>query len=165
MRSSPNSPRNLPDAADTFVKCFQALTGAWDLERTISDGSSFAGSAVFSPFGDDKLLLVEEGLFRPAGLTDPSQQPMPAGRQWVWRLVASNQLEISYPEPDGRLYHCFRPVLEAGDWRGAAEHLCGADTYRADYRLGANSMEIVHDVAGPAKDYRLTSRFSRRRAS
>lgn len=163
MRSSPNSRRDLPDGANTFADWFQALTGAWTLERTISDGSSFSGTAVFSPFGDNALLLVEEGLFRPGGLTDPHQKPMPAGRQWIWRLVGTGQgqLDISYPEPDGRLYHNFRPVHAAGEWRGAGEHLCGADVYRADYRLGANRMEIVHDVAGPAKDYRLTSRFSR----
>ena len=141
---------------DSFVQWFGALGGQWRLIREISDGSRFVGDAVFSKIGEADFLLREEGKFFPAG-----QAGLAAGRRWIWRLDETGLFEIRYPSPDGRLYHRFEPASDDGAWCGEAGHLCGDDNYAATYRLGIGEMEIVHHVSGPAKHYRLMSRFTR----
>jgi len=138
-----------------FRPVFAALEGEWRLERQGSGGEDFAGTAVFRAAGADSLLLVEEGELRlPAGA------PLKARREWLWRLSGEAQLEILF-HPGGRTYHLIPLHPHAGGWAGEAVHPCGDDFYRAQYRFGADSFQIVHDVSGPAKDYRLTGRYDR----
>lgn len=157
MPSLQSSRTASPEASNQALGTwFSSLAGEWRLEREISDGSRFVGEASFERIADDNLSLTENGTFFSA-----NQTALPAGRQWVWRLLPGGLIEVRYPEPDNRLYHQFTPDYVEGHWVGRAEHICGADVYCGLYRLGPARMEIVHDVCGPAKDYRLTSRFLR----
>ncbi|GIL02604.1 MAG: hypothetical protein BroJett030_25030 [Alphaproteobacteria bacterium] len=155
MRSSRAS-RSSSDETAGLAAWFAALAGSWRLTRQASDGSYFAGKADFVADGARGWLESEAGTF----VTADGRQ-FAAGRQWRWRLTAGGVLDIAYPPPDERPYHRFAPQAEGGEWRGEAIHVCGADRYLARYRLAADMIEIIHHVSGPAKDYRLTGRFTR----
>ena len=144
-----------------FGAWFNRLDGVWHLTREASDGSHFSGTASFSRLGEAKYLLHETGTMKLAG-----GENLPATRDWIWFLTDRGEIEIRYPdEAGGKLYHRFRPErvdgVQGDAWRGMADHHCGADLYRGTYCLSAGSIEIVHHVTGPAKDYRLAARLER----
>jgi hypothetical protein len=149
-------PASLDAAAGSFARLFHSLEGEWRLEKSMSGGQDFAGTALFARVAGDCLRLTESGV-----LTLPDSQ-LQAGRAWDWFLRADGQLEIRYPaENGGGSYHRLTPVRDGGSWFGQASHLCAADVYDADYRLGEKAMLIEHLVRGPNKDYRVRAQFSR----
>ena len=122
----------------------------------MSGGQQFSGTALFVRLTQDCLRLTETGV-----LTLPGSQ-LQAGRAWNWFLRDGGRLEVRYPqEHGGGSYHVLTPVRDGETWFGQASHLCVADVYDADYRLGENAMLIEHAVRGPNKDYRVRAQFSR----
>lgn len=132
-----------------------SLAGRWEVERTATDGSRFAGEAVFAP-GDEGLRLHEAGTLELA-----TGARLAAERSWLWLCPAPGILEIRYP--DGRSYHRFEPAGDGTAFEGGAVHLCGADAYEGLYRLEARMLVVRHRVRGPAKDYALEAVYTRGR--
>ena len=149
-------PASLDAAAGSFARLFQSLEGQWRLQKSMSGGQNFVGTALFARLAADCLRLTESGV-----LTLPDSQ-LQAGRTWDWFLRADGQLDIRYPrEQGGAPYHLLTPVRDGATWSGQASHLCAADVYEADYRLGEKAVLIEHWVRGPNKHYRVRAQFSR----
>jgi hypothetical protein len=154
-------PASLDQAAGSFERLFQTFEGEWRLEKSMSDGSLFTGTAKFERAADNCLSLTESGV-----LTLPGAQ-LQAGRAWDWFLRERCSLEIRYPHAHGGgPYHLLTPVRlcdgwGADGWAGSATHLCGADAYLADYSFSEDAILIDHSVKGPKKGYRIEARMRR----
>lgn len=127
--------------------------GAWTLSRVIDDrragqAGAFEGRARFEPDGEG-LRYREEGTLTLHG------RAFPATRAYLWRAEGD---AIAVRFADGRPFHRFRP-----EGRGAGtDHSCGADLYRVAYDFGRWPLwEAAWEVAGPAKDYGMRSRYAR----
>lgn len=142
---------------DPIYRYFQSLEGIWRLERDYSDGSQFAGEAVFTILRSDVLLLSEKGRFlRPDGAA------FTAGRDWQWCLAGPALFEICYCEASGGgLYHRLALQPEGADLVGEAEHLCEKDRYFGHYRFSPNRIDVHQKVRGPKKNYELKSTHTR----
>lgn len=129
-----------------------AFRGEWAVERRIEDlragrEGGFAGTARFdrTPSG---LLYSEEGWLDYGGTR------MRAFRRYLWRAVGAGEIEVRFE--DGRFFHRFY----ADEARPAAIHDCGADRYRVSYDFRRwPRWQAEWRVSGPAKDYRLVSRY------
>jgi hypothetical protein len=150
------------------------LRGDWNVVRTISDhrtgqAGSFRGQATFRPCAAG--LAHEIGLageYRPA---DPDGRVLayhehgelqfgghrgPASRSLLCRDAGDGSADIRFA--DGREF--YRLDLRPGTW--SAEHPCRADQYLVTVtRLGPDSFTEAWRVAGPGKDYELSTTYSR----
>ena len=154
----PLKPASQPEKVTDFAFLFCALPGKWALERSYSDGSRFTGKAIFGPYEKHALSLSETGT-----LTRPDKTHLIAGREWNWRLVEPDVLEVHFGMASGGgLYHRIALRAEADNWAGEAEHLCGADRYIGQYMFGADRIIVRQQVSGPNKEYDLETRFLRR---
>ncbi len=128
------------------------------LNREISPGFHFEGTATFEALSVSAYLLRESGLLQRA-----DGPPMNAARSWHWELEGENQLKISYDEDPPRLYHALSLQLnEDGSlWVGQDLHLCEPDEYDGEYILGEKKLESIQTVSGPNKAYRVHSIFQR----
>ena len=131
------------------------LIGDWRLERHISDGSRFSGTATFSKNGDKTLLLEEKGFLARRG------QRFEASRKWHWEIETDDRVRVLFHDQESRLYHDLMFQKEAGTWHATAEHLCSEDLYKGSYRLHPDSIEIQQWIKGPAKDMTLQSHYTR----
>ncbi|GMG84878.1 DUF6314 family protein [Paralimibaculum aggregatum] len=127
------------------------FAGRWQMFRIIENVEEgvigeFWGDAVFSPDGAG-LRCVESGVLRFRG------EDYHADRTALWRFPERGRIEVQYE--DGRPFHDF--VLD--DPR--AEHQCGDDRYRVSYRFHRDAWLSRWEVAGPRKDYVMTSRYRR----
>ena len=130
------------------------LEGSWALIREVEDRQTgdhgrFAGEAVFAPAGPE-LVSREEGVFRFRLYDDV------VTRSYRYRFPVPAAAEVYFDH--GGFFH--RLDFSTGRWE--AQHLCGADLYRGTFRVdGADLWHVIWDVAGPDKDHRITSRFTR----
>lgn len=70
-------------------------------------------------------------------------------------------LEIRFDDMEQRLFERVALTAAAAGLEGAAEHLCGTDTYCSRYQFALpGSFAIVHAVTGPRKDYVIRSHYS-----
>ena len=130
------------------------FAGDWRVARAIEDRLSgrpgrFEGVARLRPEGDG-LRYREEGR-----LWLGDSRPLAAHRDSLWDEDAEG---IAVRFADGRPFHRFRPEGRAA----GTDHPCGADLYRVTYDLsGWPAWEAEWRVRGPAKDYRMASRYER----
>ncbi len=125
--------------------------GRWQMVRIIenvSDGviGEFWGACEFVAESGG-LICREDGVLRFRGVDYAS------GRVSRWRFPGAGRIEVLYE--DGRPFHDFAAELPE------ATHLCGEDLYRVSYEFGADTWLSRWDVAGPAKDYAMTTRYRR----
>ncbi|MEL6477417.1 MAG: DUF6314 family protein, partial [Pseudomonadota bacterium] len=106
----------------------------------------FWGEAEFSPDGAG-LSCFEAGVLRFKG------HDYHADRRSLWRFPEGGRVEVQYE--DGRPFHDF--ILEEPE----AVHLCGEDRYRVSYDFGEDHWTSIWDVRGPAKDYVMTTHYTR----
>jgi len=124
------------------------FAGKWRLERQITHQgqppAGFSGWATWAaaPGG---MQYFELGELRLTG-----QPPMRAERRYFWHA----DLRVDFE--DGRFFHQVPPE------GGTARHWCDPDTYDVRYDFsGWPRFEVIWQVAGPAKQYAMVSRYSR----
>ncbi|MBK0398927.1 hypothetical protein H0I76_06980 [Limibaculum sp. M0105] len=96
---------------------------------------------------DEVLVCSESGVLRFAG------RDFAAGRTTFWGFASDGAIHVAYD--DGRPFHSFRLAAPQG------LHLCGADRYEVNYSFAAESWTSHWIVAGPRKDYTMTTRYCR----
>jgi Family of unknown function (DUF6314) len=143
-----------PSVADDTVGY---LVGEWDVVRQIADhrsglAGSFRGRACFRPPspGSPVLEFTEQGELQFGGHRGP------AGRSLRYYGREDGGADVRFA--DGRDF--YRLDLRAGICE--AVHPCRADRYAVTVtRLSADSFTEVWQVVGPAKDYDLTTVYTR----
>lgn len=145
-----------------------ALTGTWDLHRTIEDRVAHAtgtvsGTTVIEVEHLDRLRWSESGVLDWQGRRVPITRVLHLVRRGV--PCADGHLRDDQ-EPawfvlfdDGRDFH---PWVTGEQ----VEHPCGADVYRGRIDVepagsGRQRWTVQWDVTGPAKDYTLVSVLTR----
>ncbi|MFM9925788.1 DUF6314 family protein [Variovorax sp. H27-G14] len=135
---------------------FDALIGAWALERTIEGQARMSGTAVFSPLGPHMLKYREEGRIR---LADGKE--FDGHREYLFERAPAGFL-VHFAETPPRLFHAIAVVPDGDALAGSATHLCTPDTYDSGYRfLPDGSFTIRHTVHGPRKSYLSATAFTR----
>lgn len=130
------------------------FAGDWRVLRRIDDRLSgrpgrFEGTALLTPEGEG-LRYHEEGT-----LTLGDGPPLAAHRDYLWRPDNDG---IAVLFADGRPFHRFVPEGRAP----GTDHPCGRDLYRVTYDLTAwPAWTTEWTVAGPAKDYTMSTRYAR----
>ncbi|MEM8793090.1 MAG: DUF6314 family protein [Pseudomonadota bacterium] len=127
------------------------FAGQWQMVRIIENVTEgvigeFWGEADFAPDGNG-LTCRENGVLRFRGADYHAE------RAALWRFPGAGRVEVRYE--DGRPFHDFV------DEDPEAIHQCGEDTYRVSYAFDGDAWTSVWDVKGPAKDYRMTTRYRR----
>ncbi len=122
----------------------------------ISNGASFDGRAAFKKIHPNVMRLKETG-----AITMPDGSGIEASRYWLWKFVDLNQLDILYDEEVPRLYHSLSFATNEDGWISEAIHHCGKDDYFGRYKFVENLLTIDHQIRGPAKNYDVSSRYSR----
>lgn len=125
--------------------------GRWQMMRIIEnlpEGviGEFWGEAVFQPDGQG-LTCRENGVLRFRGVDYHAE------RRSLWRFPDRARVEVQYE--DGRPFHDFATDAPV------AEHLCGEDHYRVSYQFGDDVWLSRWEVAGPQKDYQMSTRYRR----
>ena len=138
----------------------EGLAGRWAIERAFEgEGARAAGVASLRPEGAETLAYRET-----CQLTLSDGRVFQAYRNYRYRFV-DGLLEIHFDDgPDaGRLF--VKLAFAQGTGRQAEAfdvHHCGDDTYRVVFRLDLpSSFETEIVVAGPRKNYRAVSRYTK----
>lgn len=149
------------------LKSLVQFVGKWQLERTIIDhrndlNGQMSGSAHFTPLDADALKYEEEGQ-----LVYGAQPAMFATRRYVWRSSTASKLtnaeqnsavKVGVEFEDGRPFHTILLDRSMPD----DIHHCDPDVYHVSYDFTRwPEWQSVWRVVGPAKDYRMTSVYSR----
>ena len=124
------------------------FAGAWRFARRIdpADGrmARVEGRALWSRDGTG-LVCDETGEMRLQG-----HAPMPVTRRTLWR----DGLRVHFA--DGRFFHRVPPQ------GGAVSHWCAPDRYDGAYDFGGwPRFTVTWRVCGPAKNYRMVTRYTR----
>ncbi|MBB3995370.1 hypothetical protein GGR95_003025 [Sulfitobacter undariae] len=124
------------------------FAGHWRFTRDVlhGDGSSMqvTGVAQFEWQGDD-LAYLERG-----EMQLPSGPPLRTERRYLWQ----RGMQVHFA--DGRFFHSVPPL------GGKAAHWCAPDDYRVSYDFELWPLwRSVWQVHGPAKDYVMTTTFTR----
>lgn len=124
------------------------FAGNWRFERDVrhADGSvmQVTGTAQFD-WQDDALAYLERGK-----MELPSGPPVSTVRRYLWQQGLRVYFE------DGRFFHSVPPL------GGEAAHWCAPDDYRAAYDFAQwPKWQAVWQVRGPAKDYVMTTHYTR----
>jgi len=149
-------PRQGDVAAPYAVADLRAyLLGDWVIRRSLEDSlrgarGIFDGRASFTPDTEGGLAYREEGRLALGGFETLAHQ------SYLYAFPVAHRAEVRFD--DGRPFHDLD--LSAGLWE--AEHLCVADLYRGRFRAeGPERWSVVWTVAGPRKEQRLESVFTR----
>ena len=135
---------------------FARLAGLWSLTRTLSTGASMTGGATFAPRDDGALVYRETGKLRL-----PGGQCFDAERRYIYRATPDG-FSVFFAEPSEPLFHLIALHEVGGVLHGHAHHPCRDDTYLSTYAFRRDgSFTLVHDVLGPAKNYRSQTVFRR----
>lgn len=134
--------------------------GRWRLERHIEqEGAAMQGVATFSRAGEDRLLYDEAGQ-----LTLRDGQIIRCTRRYQFVARGETLVILFNDGPDaGKTFVALACGDDGPDVLTAADpHLCGQDSYTVVYRLGLpHAYETDILVAGPHKNYRAVSRYTR----
>jgi len=128
-----------------------ALLGSWSLSRTIDDRwgdetSTVDGTSELAMLEDGRIRWSERGVLHRATGDVPVQRVLFVERRDDGWFVTFD---------DGRDFHPWTPGSEV-------VHPCAPDTYRGRVDvLGDDRWTVRWDVAGPAKDYTMTSTLTR----
>ena len=133
--------------------------GRWRIARDVDDRRAgqvgrFDGWATFTDHSErGGVLLYEET----GTLHFGSAAPMAANRRYIWKI---SDLDVEVLFEDARPFHRFTLGAQA---RGT-DHPCGEDLYRVTYDFSRWPLwQARWEVAGPRKDYTMTSRYERDR--
>lgn len=129
------------------------LLGTWTLERTIDDRLAGERSTVD---GVTELTWQDDGRVRwhETGTLHRGDLDIPVSRTL---FVEQRPTGWFVTFDDGREFHPWQPGDEV-------VHPCNADTYTGRVDVEADDRWVVEwQVAGPAKDYTMTSRLTSRR--
>lgn len=128
------------------------LLGAWTLDRSVDDRRTgerhtITGSTTLEAVGSDRVAWTESGTMTTAdGRSFPVERRLDVVREddgtWWVRFA------------DGRAFHPWSP----GE---VVVHDCTPDVYRGEIRVDETGWSVLWEAAGPAKDYRMTSRLTR----
>ncbi|PJE27040.1 hypothetical protein SAMN06297129_3234 [Pseudooceanicola antarcticus] len=128
--------------------------GTWQIARQIEDRmggqeAHFSGRAKLRPLG-------EHWLWQESGEIRYGAGPaLKAERSYLWRPMGRR---IAVHFEDGAFFHDFDPEAPAPE----AEHFCTPDLYHAAYDFTRwPRWQVTWEVAGPRKDYRMTSECRR----
>jgi hypothetical protein len=138
------------------VSVLRAITGSWLLRRSIDNGASMNGVALFTDLGAGRLDYREHGQLRL-----PDGQVIDAERHYIFTDDADG-FSVWFAETPPRLFH--RVVLShvGPSLIGEATHICGDDRYDSRYEFHADgTFAIRHAVRGPRKHYDITTRYRR----
>ncbi len=144
----------------------EGFAGRWSLRRDIMDmragrTGTFRGHAVLSPPDEAqpedarrdhaRLDYAEEGV-----LQIGAGPALHATRRYLWMFDAQG---VAVRFADGAPFHRFVPGVSGA----GTDHPCGADLYRVryDFEGWPVSWLAVWRVAGPRKDYEMTSVYER----
>jgi Family of unknown function (DUF6314) len=142
-----------------FAAWFATLSGGWRLRRRYTDGCRFEGVARFVE-DCGAMALAETGTLRFAG----GGEPLAASRNWTWRLIGANRLQVHFRDPmRDYLYHDVSVIAGGDGWTGGADHDCGADHYRGRYDFENDRIVVRQSVAGPQKRYAFVTHYLRLR--
>lgn len=141
---------------DQFADLFKNLAGEWKLTRDFSSGECFNGIAKFKAVSENRLHLCESG-----NLQIQHGSIVSASRNWIWEYNPYCELVIAYAEEPLRVYHSVMLKFSEHKWYGSADHLCSPDTYKGEYIICKNQIEINQTVSGPKKSYTLSSLYTR----
>ncbi|MCA8879781.1 MAG: trigger factor [Rhodobacteraceae bacterium] len=134
-----------PRALDDFL-------GRWQVMREITGRpgpARFEGEAEISPI-ESGARYAETGILTLAG-----GQAFRAERVYLWSRRPGG-IAVSFD--DGRPFH----EIGLNGSRPEARHPCGADLYRVAYDFTRwPDWDSRWDVTGPAKDYRIVTRYRR----
>ncbi|MEM9468816.1 MAG: DUF6314 family protein [Pseudomonadota bacterium] len=128
-------------------KLFHSLVGNWLIERTITPGGVFIGTATFENLSDTVLSYQEEG-----EMTLDRGTVLYPIKAYQWRLE-EGQISIYFDdgETKGQLFH---QLGFLSDHEAAASHWCDPDNYQSHYVFDLpQCFEITHEVKGPKKAY------------
>ncbi|MCC6919620.1 MAG: hypothetical protein IT548_10480 [Alphaproteobacteria bacterium] len=132
------------------------LRGVWAIRRSISNGASLAGTAVFQPSGGDELRYDERG-----ELTLAEGQRFAATRSYLFRRSAIG-FDVYFTEEPGKLFHVIALTCRDGVWIGGGAHPCRDDLYRTRYAFRPDdSFVIAHTVRGPRHHYDMETVYRR----
>lgn len=132
------------------------FAGTWQITRRIVDrhgaqSGRFDGLADLTPQAAAGLQYREDGT-----LTLDAGGTFRASRAYVWQFT-SDRVLVKFD--DGRDFHSFVPTGQAA----GTDHPCGQDYYRVTYDFRDWPVwRAVWTVTGPAKDYTMTSLYTRR---
>jgi len=150
-------------ASSIADEVFGLLVGRWRLERGIGPGVGTAsGIAVFADGGPGRLNYREDVSLRLAtGYTGDAYREytylLEADRIRVLLADGTTMHDLVFASTSAPAGSGAEPVRTATD-----DHDCRADRYRGTYRmLGDNVLTVEMDVSGPAKDYRMVTRYER----
>ncbi len=135
---------------------FAQLSGRWSLTRALSTGASITGEATFMPRKDGALAYREAGKLRL-----PGGQTFDAERRYLYR-AAEDGFSVFFAEQPEQLFHRIALHETDGALHGHAHHPCRDDAYISTYEFHRDgSFTLIHDVSGPAKNYRSQTVFRR----
>lgn len=151
----------------TAQRVFGMLVGDWLLHRRIEPGLGTAtGRAVFAAVGAERLDYREDvRVHLSTGFSGD------AYRQYTY-LLETDRIRVL--TADGNTLHVL--AFEATDetpggtadetgWAAVDIHTCRADRYRGTYRMDVGGvLSVDMEVLGPAKDYRILTRYERARS-
>ncbi len=137
-----------------------SLVGAWTLDRSVDNGASNTGIAVFTRQDERRLAYHEQGRFRL-----PTGQVIDAERRYIFEET-DNGFAVLFAETPPRLFHRVSLERLGANVVGDGMHLCGDDHYDSRYEFRADgSFLIRHTVCGPRKNYVMESTYRRGAAS
>ena len=148
----------IPLIADDIAAIFRCLEGSWSLVRQIEPEGRFHGEAQFLPLDGGTLHYREEGVLEKDG------REIAGYREFLYRLVG-DRIVIDFADPQRfrQPYVSLSFDREGTAFVARAEHFCAPDRYV--HEMGwHNADHFMTDirVKGPAKDYRLITRYARR---
>jgi hypothetical protein len=134
------------------------LRGTWRLEREYFGVSgSMNGTAAWQSGAADELHYAEEGILRVGA------RRLSATRRYDFRPVG-DAVDIRFADGpnNGGLFLSLRFAETDDDAAtAAASHLCAADLYEGEWRVGPAGLYSAITVTGPHKSYRMVSRYRR----
>ncbi len=131
------------------------LLGVWAYEREIDDRlngrhGQVTGEMIFTA-EDERIRWAETGILSWGEARTPVTRTL-------YLIERAGGWIVTFA--DGRYFHDWRPGI-------AVQHPCGADHYAGliDVASDPGALMITWDVTGPAKDYTITTRLTRPRAT
>ena len=135
---------------------FPLLAGSWFLDRSIDNGSSMTGTAMFAHCGNGQVEYHEKGRLR---LGDG--RILDAERLYLFEEDDCG-FAVLFAEHPPRLFHRIVLCAIGPSLVGSAEHLCGEDRYDSRYEFRPDGSFVVqHAVRGPRKRYEITTCYWR----
>ena len=144
------------DGLPTASGLLRWLAGAWTLRRSIDNGASMIGTAVFTGQGGGRFAYAEHG-----ELTLANGCCLDAERRYLFE-EAIDGFTVWFPEAPPRLFHRVALHRAGQALIGGGLHLCGDDRYDSRYAFQADGwFSVRHVIAGPHKGYAIETRCDR----